>query len=83
MNELKSYFDALDEDGSKEIGASELEDPLIALGLADSREQVEEIIKLVDTGGSGEITFNEFLSIIKGSVGHNETISAERMVAIY
>ena len=47
------------------IGVDELEDPLIALGLAESKEKVAEIIKEVDTDGSGQIEFNEFLSIIK------------------
>ena len=37
LRELRKYFDSLDEDGSESIGASELEDPLIALGLVESR----------------------------------------------
>ena len=35
---LKDCFNDLDEDGSEAIGVDELEDPLIALGLVDSRE---------------------------------------------
>ena len=38
---LNDCFKELDEDGSQAIGVDELEDPLIALGLVDSRKQVE------------------------------------------
>lgn len=38
---LNDCFQDLDDDGSNEIGVDELEDPLIALGLVDTREQVE------------------------------------------
>ena len=35
---LVEIFNSLDEDGSQAIGVNELEDPLIALGLVNSRE---------------------------------------------
>ena len=38
MKILNDCFNDLDEDGSHAIGIDELEDPLIALGLVDSRE---------------------------------------------
>ncbi len=53
IKELRVYFNSLDEDGSGSIGVDELEDPLIALGLADSKEKVAEIIREVDEDGSG------------------------------
>lgn len=34
---LRKYFGSLDDDGSGSIGTDELEDPLIALGLVDTR----------------------------------------------
>ena len=37
---LKVYFRSLDDDDSGSIGVDELEEPLIALGLLDSRAQV-------------------------------------------
>jgi Ca2+-binding EF-hand superfamily protein len=43
---------------------------LIALGLVQNRQQVEEIIYEVDTDGTGEIEFEEFLTII--SMGKNK-----------
>ena len=40
-------------------------DPLIALGLVDTRDEVENIVKEVDDDGTGKIEFDEFLTIIK------------------
>jgi Ca2+-binding EF-hand superfamily protein len=42
-----------------------LEDPLISLGIAESREDVKKIIDSVDDDESGQIEFKEFLTIIK------------------
>jgi Ca2+-binding EF-hand superfamily protein len=42
----------LDEDGSGAIGVDELEDPLIALGLVENRQQVAQIVAMVDEDGS-------------------------------
>ena len=42
------YFISLDQEKKGYIGCKDLEEPLIALGLADSRQQVEEMIKTVD-----------------------------------
>ena len=59
----------MDGDGSGSIGIEELEDPLIGLGFADSRDEVQEMVDAVDEDGSGMIEFPEFLSIIKNSDG--------------
>mmetsp|Transcript_12860 Transcript_12860/g.21751 ORF Transcript_12860/g.21751 Transcript_12860/m.21751 type:complete len:151 (+) Transcript_12860:34-486(+) len=40
LRKLRKYFASLDDDGSGSIGVDELEDPLIALGLVDNRQQV-------------------------------------------
>lgn len=63
---LHQYFNSLDDDGSGSIGVDELEDPLIALGLVENRQQVVKIVELVDEDGSAKIEFGEFISIIKG-----------------
>ena len=64
MKILSECFKDLDEDGSQAIGVEELEDPLIALGLVDTREQVEEMVEKIDDNCS--IEFEEFLKLIKG-----------------
>lgn len=57
----------MDEDGGGSIGVEELEEPLIGLGLADTKEEVEAMIMAVDDDQSGQIEFEEFLSIIQNS----------------
>ena len=42
--QLRNYFNSLDDDQSGSIGVDELEDPLIALGLVDNRQQVQKIV---------------------------------------
>ena len=62
---LRDCFEALDDDGGGSISLDELEWPLIGLGLADTREEVEELILSVDD--DGDIEFPEFLNIIIGT----------------
>lgn len=60
-SKLKQYFRSLDGDGSGmaiyviwgSIGIEELEDPLISLGIAESRDDVKKIIESVDDDDSG------------------------------
>ena len=40
LAELRKYFNSLDNDGGGSIGVEELEDPFIAFGLSDTREEV-------------------------------------------
>ena len=73
LKKLKECFNNLDDDGSGSIGIDELEIPLIGLGFADSRQEVEEIVNEVDEDGSGMIEFDEFLLIIKNSDSNVKT----------
>ena len=63
--QYKEVFDALDSDGSKAITIKELEDPLIALGFVNSRDEVKDMVADVDEDGSGKIEFDEFLLIMR------------------
>lgn len=67
IKKLRECFDSLDCENSGSIGLKELEDPLIGLGFAETREEVQELIDKVDDDGSGFIEFGEFLGIIKNS----------------
>ncbi|KRX08978.1 hypothetical protein PPERSA_08181 [Pseudocohnilembus persalinus] len=67
--ELRKYFRSLDADDSGSIGVEELEDPLIAVGLAQTRQEVQALIDSVDDDKSGQIEFNEFLQIMSGRLG--------------
>ena len=64
MEILSECFKDLDEDGSQAIGVEELIDPLIALGLVDTRDQVEEMVAAIDE--DAQIEFDEFLQLVKG-----------------
>jgi Ca2+-binding EF-hand superfamily protein len=45
LAQLRTYFRSLDDDDSGSIGIDELEEPLIALGLVDTRQQVQKIVQ--------------------------------------
>eukprot|EP00347_Sterkiella_histriomuscorum_P009949 403339257 len=72
IKKLKECFGSLDGDGSGSIGIEELEEPLIGLGFADTRDEVQDMVDAVDEDGSGQIEFQEFLSIIKNSDGNEK-----------
>ena len=55
-----------------------MEEPLISLGIAESREDVKKLIYTVDDDGS--IEFKEFLEIIKNKNGDGKSNSKETMV---
>lgn len=61
---LRRWFESLDTDGSGEVGLDELEDPLVSVGLARSRDDVRKLIEEVDSSGSGEVNFHEFLHMM-------------------
>lgn len=50
----------IDADGGGTIGLEELENPLIGLGFAENREDVQELIKTIDEDDNGDIDFGEF-----------------------
>ena len=64
---LRKCFNSLDEDGSGSIGVQELENPLIGLGFAENKTEIEEMVAEIDADGSGQIEFDEFLLILKNS----------------
>ena len=74
MKVLNECFKDLDEDGSNAIGIDELEDPLIALGLVDTREQVEKMVEQVDEDKN--IEFKEFLKLVKGGKKNTKKMMA-------
>jgi len=74
---LKKYFNSLDDDGSGEIDIQELENPLISLGIAETRDDVIKIIESVTEEGEREINFTDFLSIIKSSKDSENSVLIE------
>lgn len=64
MTLMRRWFESLDADGSGEVGLDELEDPLVSVGLARSRDDVQKLIDEVDKDGKGEVTFDQFLHLM-------------------
>jgi hypothetical protein len=53
------------------IGAEEIEETLISLGLAKSRADVTATVKELDVDGNGELDFDEFLQMLKDTSMRN------------
>jgi len=68
---MRNYFKELDTDKSGMIGAEEIEETLISLGLAKSKEDVTATVKELDVDGNGELDFDEFLQMLKDTSMRN------------
>lgn len=69
--ELRKVFRELDHDNVGALGANELFEPLLALGLVESKEQVMDMIRKVDFDSSGLIEFDEFLKVLINAKNNN------------
>ena len=77
---MKECFGHLDADGGGAIGIEELEEPLIGLGFAKTREEVLAMMDEVDEDKSGQIEFPEFLSIINNASSGEGICESENTV---
>jgi Ca2+-binding EF-hand superfamily protein len=59
--DLRQVFEQLDKDRSGTLCLEELYEPLLSLGLVESRAEVEQLIEYVGNKNSGIIEFHEFL----------------------
>ncbi|GLD92887.1 hypothetical protein PINS_up001466 [Pythium insidiosum] len=75
---LRRWFESLDTDGSGAVGVNELEDPLVSVGLARTRDEVQHLIDEVDKDGSGEVTFDEFLTLMSPTKPKSRRAAAAR-----
>ena len=67
MNKYQKYYEemtTINPDDQEGIGVDQLEEPFISLGLAYTRDEINNLIASVDDDGSGRIEFGEFLRII-------------------
>jgi centrin-1 len=83
-NQYQVYYDdilKINPDGQDGMGVDQLKEPFISLGLASCKEEVEALIRSVDSDGSERIEFDEFLDILKnqskkkGGIQKNEKIT--------
>jgi len=64
-SELQRYFDALS-GGSDIIIMESMENMLISLGLANTRQEVQVMVSKIDSNGNGELDFEEYLQVLMG-----------------
>ena len=64
IEEFRAAFNSFDADGGGSIDACELETVLKSLGQESTKEELDKLIKVADTDGSGDIDFLEFVVLI-------------------
>jgi Ca2+-binding EF-hand superfamily protein len=63
MKLLKRFFEHLDSSNQGVVGVRELEEPLVSVGLATSRDDTINLVAAASKDGSDEIRFDEFLGM--------------------
>jgi Ca2+-binding EF-hand superfamily protein len=76
---LWKWFCQLDLDSSGQISLSELKDQLISTGMKRSSHQVVELMHKLDSDGSGEMGFHEFLRIMRHADDGDDNGGLERL----
>ena len=64
VQEVKDAFDLFDTDSSGAVSVQELVDAMVSLGIDQKNESVFNMIKEIDTDGSGELEFAEWLEMM-------------------
>lgn len=64
-------FDSLDSKNANSIGVDDLEEPFLALGLVNHKDEIRSLVQTVDLDGNGVIDFYEFLLVIR-SIKNNK-----------
>jgi len=65
-DEIVEAFKAFDLDKNNFVGAAEIRHVLINIGEQVTDEEVDEMIRMVDTDGDGQVSFDEFYSMVSG-----------------
>lgn len=63
-NEIKSAFDCFDLDKNRFVGAAEIRHILTLIGENATDEEIDEMIRMCDTDGDGQVTFDEFQKLM-------------------
>jgi len=62
--EIKQAFDTFDLDKNRFVGAAELSHILQIIGEEVTDDEIDEMIRLCDTDGDGQVTFDEFYKLM-------------------
>lgn len=65
-DEIKEAFQAFDLDNNNFVGAAEIKHILINIGENPEDEEVDEMIRMVDRDGDGQVSFEEFYEMVTG-----------------
>jgi calmodulin len=68
LAEFKEIFDLVDEDKGGSISKAELKKLMETLRLKPTEEELDAMMKEVDADGSGDIDFNEFVTVMSRRV---------------
>lgn len=68
LAEFKEIFDLVDEDKGGSISREELKKLMITLRLKPTEEELDAMMKEVDSDGSGDIDFQEFVTVMSRRV---------------
>merc|ERR1719378_542806 len=65
-DEIYEAFEAFDLDHNNFVGAAEIRHVLINIGEQPTDEEVDEMIRMVDKDGDGQVSFDEFYEMVTG-----------------
>ncbi|KAH9058629.1 hypothetical protein Ae201684P_005971 [Aphanomyces euteiches] len=65
-SEILEAFKAFDLDHNNYVGAAEIRHVLINIGESPTDEEVDEMIRMVDLDGDGQVAFDEFYKMVTG-----------------
>lgn len=63
--EIKQAFDTFDLDKNRFVGAMEIRHILSVIGEEANDEEIDEMIRMCDNDGDGQVTFDEFSKLMK------------------
>merc|ERR1712159_765397 len=73
VEEIKEAFDLFDDDGSGAISVNELTSAMKSLGFDVKHAVVYNMVANLDSDGSGEIEFDEFLEVMTAKISDKNT----------
>ena len=73
FSDFQAAFNIFDSDGGGEISTRELLKVFKMLGFTPTKDELDEIVEVVDQDGSGEIDFDEFLIMMVMQIKERQT----------
>lgn len=64
IQEFKEVFDLMDRDKGGTLGTDEVKQLMDLLGMKIKPEELDQLIREIDSDGSGEVDFEEFLQVM-------------------